>query len=228
MTDIRTVERISTGSSDIDECIGGGIERGVISVMFGEGGSGKTNLCLQLARNAVQAGGKVLFIDTENVSIERFAQICGDDFERFLPEVLFFHAETMEEQNHMVTQSVRLARTEQRFDLLVIDSITALYRLGFGSETEAMDKARLMEQLTELAKVARASNIPVVATTQVYTSQRTDTFEPIGGHVMTHSAKAIYRLGKLDTGLRTLEVVKHRSLPEGRNCQFMLTGAGVE
>ena len=59
--------------------IGGGLETGAITQIFGEGGSGKSNLCILIAINAVKNGRKVIFIDTEGLSIDRFEQMTGPD-----------------------------------------------------------------------------------------------------------------------------------------------------
>lgn len=41
--------KLSTGSRDLDRLLGGGIETGSITEVFGESGSGKTQLCHTLA-----------------------------------------------------------------------------------------------------------------------------------------------------------------------------------
>ncbi|KAI8366946.1 Rad51-domain-containing protein [Choanephora cucurbitarum] len=62
---------ITTGSKELDRLLGGGIETGSITELFGEFRCGKTQLCLtlavscQLALEHGGAEGKCLFIDTE-------------------------------------------------------------------------------------------------------------------------------------------------------------------
>ena len=62
---------ISTGSSELDNLLGGGIESGGITELFGEFRTGKTQLCLtlcvtcQLPREQSGGEGKALYIDTE-------------------------------------------------------------------------------------------------------------------------------------------------------------------
>ena len=62
--------KITTGSAAFDALIGGGIEMGTITELFGDAGSGKTQLALtlavkaQLAQEDGGAAGRVLFIDT--------------------------------------------------------------------------------------------------------------------------------------------------------------------
>lgn len=62
---------ISTGSSDLDTLLGGGIETGAITEVFGEFRTGKTQLCHTLCvtcqRPLDQGGaeGRAMYIDTE-------------------------------------------------------------------------------------------------------------------------------------------------------------------
>ena len=81
--------RVPLGCKPVDDLLGGGFEGGCITLIFGEAGNGKTNVCLQLARNVVRAGKKVIYIDTEGVSMERLEQICGEDFEVVAKNILF-------------------------------------------------------------------------------------------------------------------------------------------
>nr|CAG4648041.1 EOG090X0906 [Moina brachiata]SVE93108.1 EOG090X0906 [Moina brachiata] len=63
--------QISTGSKELDKLLGGGIETGSITEIFGEFRTGKTQLCLTLAVTCqlpIDHGGgegKCLYIDTE-------------------------------------------------------------------------------------------------------------------------------------------------------------------
>jgi len=66
------VKKIKSSSEGFDEVMGGGFETGAITELYGEFGSGKTQVAHQLAVN-IQIpeekggiGGKVIYIDTEN------------------------------------------------------------------------------------------------------------------------------------------------------------------
>lgn len=69
------MNRISLGCSEIDRLLGGGIEVGSITLLYGEAGAGKTSICLQIARNMTSIGNKVAYIDTEGLSSDRLGQI---------------------------------------------------------------------------------------------------------------------------------------------------------
>jgi DNA repair protein RadA len=78
----KLVGKLSTGCTEFDEMMGGGIETQSITEMYGEFGSGKTQIAHQLAVNVQLPpeqgglGGSVIMIDTENTfRPERIAQM---------------------------------------------------------------------------------------------------------------------------------------------------------
>ena len=69
--------KYSAGCKNIDELLGGGFESGTVTQLYGEAGSGKTNICLQTAVECARKGKTVIFIDSEGFSPERFLQIAN-------------------------------------------------------------------------------------------------------------------------------------------------------
>jgi DNA repair protein RadB len=213
----------------LDNLLGGGVESGSLTSLYGEAGSGKTNVCLQLARNVVNSGKKVVFIDTEGVSFQRLKQICGEDFEKVTKGILFFTPYSLEDQEKNVEDAVHLAEAKDEIGLIILDSATVHYRATFGEECEADGRKSLGRQVNLLLQISRKRDMPVVITTQVYTDTKTNTFEPIGGHALMHYAKAIIKLEKFgDGGLRKAVIKKYRWRPEGISAEFKLTEKGVE
>lgn len=219
--------KVPTGCEPLDELLEGGIESGCLTLLFGEGGTGKTNLCLQVARNVARAGRKVVYIDTEGVSLERLRQICGEDFERVLREVLFSQVYTLPEQERHVTKAAKLAGTNPEVGLIVLDAATTHYRLT-GEEERAEERHSLTRQVTTLMGIARKRDLPVLVVSQVYTDFETGRFEPLGGHMMTHNAKDILRFERVAPNLRLVVIAKHRHLPEGAATKVRLTDRGLE
>ena len=82
------MDYIPTECGALDAMLGGGIETSCITLLYGEAGTGKTNLCLVLARNVARSGKKVIYVDSEGVSIERLRQISGKDYEEVTKNVL--------------------------------------------------------------------------------------------------------------------------------------------
>ncbi|RLF61743.1 MAG: DNA repair and recombination protein RadB [Thermoplasmata archaeon] len=217
-------EKIPIGCA-IDEILGGGVERGIITEIYGEGGTGKTNICIQLARNCATDGRKVIFIDTEGVSRERIFQVCGDD-KKIVEKILFFSPYSLQEQEEMVGKAVKIDS-----GLIIVDSLNLYYRLDMEKD-EGTATRSLTRQLVNLQIEARKRNIPVVVTAQVYSVG--DEVKPFGGRSIDHMVKAVIRLEKAGEKRkdgkeeRLATLVKHRSQPDGRAIKFFITPSGVE
>jgi DNA repair protein RadB len=223
-----THERLPLGCQAIDELLGGGIECGTITLLYGEGGSGKTNWCLQAAREAAKKGQKVIYIDTEGVSLERLCQMSGDRYKEIVSNILFFEPNTLEEQKDAIEKGQRIIEGETPVGLLVLDSATIYYRVLFGTDAEDSGRTSLITQMTRLLVLARKKELPVLITTQVYTDSTKNSYEPIGGHAFLHTAKAIVKIEKCENARRRATLMKHRSLREGRSVFFMIGPEGLE
>lgn len=217
---------LSIGATALDDLLEGGMEGGSITLFFGEAGSGKTNICLQIAKNVALTNKKVIYIDTEGVSLERLKQMAGDTYEDVMKNVLFFEPHTFEEQEKFVDKAVKLAESSLEVGVIILDSATIHYRLTRNDEEKGIRKS-LSPQLAKLLAVSRSKDIPIILTSQVYTDIEKGTFEPLGGHVLLHNAKAIVRLDKVGTGSRRAVIIKHRHLEEGKRADFKLTKDGV-
>jgi DNA repair protein RadB len=220
------VTHVPIGSAGLDGLLEGGLEGGAITLLFGEAGTGKTNICLQVARNVASQGKKVIYIDTEGVSLERLKQISGEEYEEVMKNVLFFEPHNFDDQEKFVDKAVKLAESSLEVGVIILDSATIHYRLTRNDEEKGTRKS-LSTQLTRLLGVARNKGMPILLTSQVYTDIEKGTFEPLGGHVLLHNAKAIIRLDKVAASTRRAVIVKHRCLEEGRRADFKLTKVGV-
>ncbi len=220
-------ERLSTGLERLDKCIDGGFEKGIITEIYGEPGSGKTNLVLFASIKSADKG-KVIFIDTEGVSTERISQISRND--SALSNLKFFRIRSYEEQLESVPKILNLVQSMNDVVLLVVDTITVHYRVEREVRAELRKKTSntLITQIEMLNNVALSKNIPVVLVNQVYMDKSTSEAQPVGGSALSHIAKAIFLIKKLGRGRRELVVVKHRSLPEDVKCNFAITESGIE
>ena len=104
---------ITTGSPELDKLLGGGIETGSVTEIFGEFRTGKSQLCHQLAVTCQLpidnngAEGKALYIDTEG---------------EFRPERLLSMAERYGLDNEQVLDNVSCAKaynTDHQMSLLM-------------------------------------------------------------------------------------------------------------
>ncbi|MBI4415472.1 MAG: DNA repair and recombination protein RadB [Euryarchaeota archaeon] len=221
------MDPVPTGCAAIDQLLGGGVETGSLTLLYGVAGSGKTNVCLQVARNVARLGRRVVYIDTEGVSLERLRQMCGDDFETVLKQVLFSEPYSNEEQERLIEKAVRMVEGAEDFGLIIVDSATMHYRLTLRHE-DPEERRSLSRQVARLLRTARKMDIPVLLTSQVYTDVERDSIEPLGGHMLAHSCKTLVRLEKVGPALRRAVRVKHRHLAEGESVKFRLADRGVE
>ena len=205
----------------LDELLGGGIEKGIVTEIYGEGGTGKTNICIQAAKQCIEEGKKVVYIDTEGISKERLLQIFKD--KKKLEKILFFFPFSLKEQEEMVEKATKIDA-----GMIIVDSINLFYRLEM--EDESLATRSLTKQLVTLQIAARKKKIPVIITSQVYSAG--DEVKPFAGRSMDHIAKTIImieRNGK-ENGkeVRFATVIKHRSIPEGKSINFFITQEGIE
>ena len=205
----------------LDELLGGGIEKGIVTEIYGEGGTGKTNICIQAAKQCIEGGKKVVYIDTEGISKERLLQIFKD--KKKLEKILFFFPFSLKEQEEMVEKATKIDA-----GMIIVDSINLFYRLEM--EDESLATRSLTKQLVTLQIAARKKKIPVIITSQVYSAG--DEVKPFAGRSMDHIAKTIImieRNGK-ENGkeVRFATVIKHRSIPEGKRVKFYITQDGIE
>ena len=61
--------RLAIKCSALDKLIGGGLEPKIITEIYGEAGTGKTNICLQASRESAARGKKVAYIGEISPSI---------------------------------------------------------------------------------------------------------------------------------------------------------------
>jgi len=221
------VDKLPFGCPSLDEMLEGGVESGCVTLFYGEAGTGKTNLCLVLARNLAREGKKTVVLDTEGISMERFKQICGEEYEQILKSTLFFEANSFDEQEKMVDKAIKLAEGNMDVGMIVVDSITLYYRLT-SREEERHERKSLTSQSLKLLGIARNRDIPVLITSQVYTDIETGLHESLGGHSLHHNAKTIVRLNKTGPGKRKATLMKHRHIAEGKTADFRLVSEGIQ
>ncbi len=211
----------------LDEMMSGGIESGCLTLIYGEAGTGKTNLCLTLAKNLALEGRKTVYVDSEGVSLLRLRMIAGEDQEKVLKEVLVSEVHSLEDQDRMIGKAIKLAEGNPDVGLIVVDSMTMFYRLA-SKDDERAERRVLAGQSAKLLTAARKLNLPVVVTSQVYTDVETGAFEALGGNVLHHNAKTIIKVERLAPSKRRAVLMKHRHLAEGRIGIFYLTDKGIE
>ena len=207
----------------LDDILNGGMERNSVTEIYGEPGSGKTNLCLQASRECAASDKKVAYIDSVGVSLERLKQICENkDCNTILSNILFFNPSTFEEQEQMIQDALKI----KDLDLIVVDTFNSFYRLMLEDDEKFADRS-LNRQITELQIAANEKNIFVLIIGQVYSTENNDV-KPFGGRVIERMVKTIIKLEKLNRGKRQATLIKHQSQPKGKKAIFSITSEGLE
>ncbi len=210
--------------------LGGGVESGIVTQLYGASGTGKTNICIQLAVECVRSGNKVVFIDTEGFSAERFKQIAGDEAKKIAGNIIIYEPASFEQQYSAITDIEKLM--SDKIGLIILDSAALFYRLGLtqdDSEEQNVGLRReLVNQIGILHGIARKYSVAVVITNQVFKDVTTGELCPVGGNAFEHLSKTIILLEKTGMSKRRATLRKHRSISEGVYCDFVLTEKGVE
>ena len=221
-------ERCPTGVGSIDRLLGGGLEPDGLTEFYGEGGSGKTLLCLQVATRVALSDRWVFYIDTEGVSVDRLESIAAGRVEQVLRRLLLSTPKDLAEQSRAVAKACALAREGRRpVGLIVLDSATFYYRLTLAGGTEDEGRQALGFELADLLSTALRTQVPVIFTNQVWRNQRDGTLEPLGGSFVNHAAKTILRFDRLSGDRRRVVLTKHRSIGEGA-AEFRITPTGLD
>jgi len=235
------LDKISTGSYDFNKWLYGGYEKGIITMIAGVPGCGKTNLCLLVSCSQAKKGKKVIFIDTEGgFSVERIKQLAGENYEEILKNIFLLGPTSFEEQKKMFLKLLEKVKKEQ-IGLIIVDGMSMLYRLELGEIDKSEERDRIMEvnreiakQMRTLAEIARKQKIPVIITNQVYSSflpeeQWKNGVERetniVGGDLFKYWSKCIIEL-KGGSGKRRAVLLKHRSLPQ-KELSFEIFKEGI-
>jgi DNA repair protein RadA len=235
----KSVGYIPTGSDALNGILGGGVETQAITEVFGEFGSGKTQIAHQLSVNAQLSpeegglGGKVVYIDTENTfrpeRIAQMAKAAGRKPEEVLENIYVARAHTTDHQMLLAEKAAEMAK-EDGVRLIIVDALMSLFRTEFcGRGTLAERQQKLGRHLAALHKIAELYNIAVFVTNHVQSKPDVffgDPTRPIGGHVLGHSATARVYLRKSKKGSRVAKLIDHPGLPP-ESARFYITENGI-
>ena len=233
---------ISSGSQNLDKLLGGGIETGSITEIFGEFRTGKTQIChtlcvtCQLPKEQGGGGGKALYIDTEGTfrpeRLVPIAQRFGLNEEEVVDNVLYARAYNSDHQNKLLIQAAALM-AESKFALLIVDSATALYRTDYSGRGElSARQMSLAKFLRNLQKISDEFQVAVVITNQVVAQVDGNTFggqndkKPIGGHIMAHASQTRLSLRKGNKDTRLCKIYDSPCLPEAEE-KYSISEGGI-
>ena len=176
----------------------GGLKPGLMYLFYGEAGTGKTTLAIQLAVNAAMMNLKSIFVDPESsFSTERLSQISGSHLNKISPLILIIQPESFEMQGYFVDHLHEYLTG--RVGLIIFDTITSLYRLELGSKAESFVLNReLNRQLAFIADAIKGSGAAAMLTAQVrhQLSENVDpeAVEPVATRILNYWSDVVIRL----------------------------------
>jgi len=212
----------------IDRLLEGGIESGVITNFYGPAATGKTNIAKCAVVSAVNAGKKVIYVDTEGgFSVERLEQMTSPG-KKYTDRIMLLEPKTWQEQGNAIRKLQVLCRKES-IGLVVVDSIVALWRVTIDDTNHVSVNKELATQLSILSKIARENDIPVLLTNQVYSEPETGKIEMSGRNIVKWWSKNIVELMHAGrTSCRIARISRARSLPEDKTVEFLICDKGLK
>ncbi len=142
--------RFSTKISEFDRVLGGGVVQGSVILIAGDPGIGKSTLLLQTGGSLSNDGRKVLYISAE----ESLSQI------KLRSERLGVKSDNIYIYSQTNLDAIKHRIEEHRPDLVIIDSIQAIYSDNIQSSAGSVSQIR--ECCNSLIGIAKGSNIAII------------------------------------------------------------------
>jgi len=209
----KSIAKISTGSKNLDDLLGGGVESQAITEAYGAFGSGKTQLGFSLAVNVQlpkdKGGleGNALWVDTENTfRPERIVQIAKArklDPDKVLKNIFVSRAFNSEHQILLIEKAPEMIE-QNNIKVIIVDSLTSHFRADFVGRGELAERQqKLNKHLHQLQRLSDAFNLAVYITNQVMSRPDVLFGDPttfVGGNVLAHMCVAPDTLVQLSGG----------------------------
>ncbi|MBL6883761.1 MAG: DNA repair and recombination protein RadA [Candidatus Thalassarchaeum sp.] len=235
----QTVQKLTSGTTSIDELLGGGFETQSICEVFGEFGSGKTQIGHQLAVNTILPlskgglNGEVFYIDTEDTfrpeRIAQMAEAVGMAPQDALDRIHVARAYNSAHQMLLVDEIKRMSKSID-VKLVIVDSLTSHFRAEYvGRGMLAPRQQKLNRHLKELKQLSDVQNALILVTNQVMSNPAAlwgDPTKAIGGHIVGHASTFRLYLRKSKGGRRIARLIDSPNLPEGE-AVFTVTAEGL-
>lgn len=142
--------RVSTGISEFDRVLGGGIVRGSLILIAGDPGIGKSTILLQTSGELCKLDKKVLYISAE----ESASQI------KLRAERLGIKSESLYIYSQTNFELIKKHIEEMTPDLVIVDSIQAIYTSQIQSSAGSVSQIR--ECCNSLMSIAKTNNVSII------------------------------------------------------------------
>ena len=189
-TEIRT----STGISEFDRVLGGGIVQGSLVLIAGDPGIGKSTILLQTSGELCISNKKVLYISAE----ESASQI------KLRAERLGIHSDNLYIYPQTNFELIKKHIEEMLPDLVIVDSIQAIYTSTIQSSAGSVSQIR--ECCNSLMTLAKTNNVSIIVIGHV-----TKEGNIAGPKVLEHMVDTVIQFeGDKSKTYRILRSIKNR------------------
>ncbi len=188
------VERIPTGSEELDLVLGGGLVSGSLVLVGGSPGVGKSTLLLKVCANLAKRGKKVLYVSAEESAGQ--IKIRANRIEANHPNLFLL--------NELVLENILAHLQKEYYDLLVIDSIQTIYSEEIPSAPGTVSQVKAVT--FELMRTAKSMMLPIFIIGHI-----TKEGSIAGPRVLEHMVDTVlYFEGDSSNELRLLRGFKNR------------------
>ncbi|HEX7462836.1 MAG TPA: DNA repair protein RadA [Dermatophilaceae bacterium] len=209
--DSRRAHAHTTGVSELDRVLGGGLVPGSVVLVAGEPGIGKSTLLLDVAARAARTAQTVLYVSGEESMAQ--VRVRAERIEA-MAENLFLAAET--DLGTVLGQIDRIGP-----DLVVIDSVQTI--ASGEVEGSAGNVSQVREVAASLIQVAKARGISILLVGHV-----TKDGSIAGPRVLEHLVDVVIQFeGDRHSRLRLVRAVKNRYGPTDEVGCFDLSDMGI-
>lgn len=186
--------RVSTHISEFDRVLGGGLVQGSLVLIAGDPGIGKSTILLQSSGELCKQNKKVLYVSAE----ESASQIkLRADRLSISHDNLYIYPQTNFE-------SIKYQIEKERPDIVVVDSIQAIYSTDIQSSAGSVSQIR--ECCNSLMQIAKQENITIIVIGHV-----TKEGNIAGPKVLEHMVDTVIQFeGDKYKSYRILRAVKNR------------------
>lgn len=207
-----SLERLSTGFSELDRILRGGLVPGQVLLLSGEPGIGKSTLALQVCEKFAERG-TVVYVSGEESPQQ--IKMRADRLNLKNKENILLSTE-----NDLDAVLTEMSEKKPRF--LVIDSLQTVFSSELGSSPGSVSQVKAVTM--KVINFSKKRMIPAMIVGHV-----TKEGEIAGPKMVEHMVDTVaYFEGDRRTGLRILKVVKNRFGPSDEVAVFELEESGFK
>jgi DNA repair protein RadA/Sms len=152
--------RLSTGFSEMDRVLGGGLVGGEIVLISGEPGVGKSTILLQVALNLIKKGKQILYVcgeESPSQLYSRLERVGGGKSNKKFDNLLVTDSTDVDEIGSLIE--------EKDFDLVIVDSIQSVASEASRGFVGSVSQVRISG--TVLTRTAKHTGTPIFIVGQI-------------------------------------------------------------